>query len=103
MAFFRRLAALSCVIGLVACLPQILIPPADPFETPPADASAANACGAGGMQDMVGKPFSVLAAMTLPAQTRLISPDSAVTMDFNAKRLNIFLDAAGMISSVRCG
>ena len=62
-----------------------------------------NACGAAGMQDLVGKDRSVLAAMTLPAGTRVITPGMAVTEDFSTSRLNIDLDARGRITGLWCG
>ena len=37
------------------------------------------------------------------ATVRVIKPGDQVTMDFNAARLNIDVDAAGNISAVRCG
>ena len=62
-----------------------------------------NACGAEGMQDLVGKDRGVLAAMTLPAGTRVITPGMAVTEDYSTSRLNINLDARGRITGVWCG
>ena len=40
------------------------------------------------MQDLLGKDRGVLAAMTLPAGTRVITPGMAVTEDYSAARLN---------------
>jgi hypothetical protein len=62
-----------------------------------------NACGAAGMQDLIGKDHSVLAAMTFPAGTRIITPGMAVTEDYSPSRLNIDLDGSGKITGVWCG
>ena len=61
-----------------------------------------DACGASRYQGLVGSP---LAAVTLPADlgARIIRPGDAVTMDFNAERMNIDLDAEGRIVRVHCG
>ena len=34
---------------------------------------------------------------------RSLKPDQAATMDFNDKRLNLDLDAKGVVTAVRCG
>ncbi|WP_136683274.1 I78 family peptidase inhibitor [Falsirhodobacter xinxiangensis] len=52
---------------------------------------------------LIGQPRSVLSAVTVPAGTRIITPDTAVTMDHNPSRLNIEIDARNRISAVRCG
>lgn len=62
-----------------------------------------NACGAAGMQDLIGKDQSVFAAMTLPEGTRIITPGTAVTEDYRPTRLNIDVDRAGKITGVWCG
>lgn len=92
------LFALCLPLFLSACLPGT---PDGPL--PPADLDNTNACGAAEMQDLVGQPFSALAAMTFAQPMRLIRPDMAVTMDYSAERLNIVLDEADRIASVTCG
>lgn len=69
----------------------------------PPEPPGQNACGADGMQDLLGKDRGALAAMTLPAGTRVITPGMAVTEDYSAARLNIDLDARGRITGVWCG
>jgi hypothetical protein len=61
------------------------------------------ACGAAGMQGLVGQGREVLAAMTLPEGTRVIEPGQPVTTDYSPARLNIDLDAKGRIARVWCG
>lgn len=62
-----------------------------------------NACGAAGMQDLVGQEDDVLAAMTLPQGTRFIYPGTPVTEDYSPARLNIDIDQSGRITGVWCG
>lgn len=87
----RRLAPGGALcLALAACVPAPDLP-------------GPNACGADGMQDLPGKDRGVLAAMTLPAGTRVITPGMAVTEDYRPARLNIDLDARGRITGVWCG
>ncbi|WDS34993.1 I78 family peptidase inhibitor [Pseudoxanthomonas sp.] len=76
-----------------------------PDAAPPADA---NACDATQAQWIVGK--TPTEADTTQAKgdagassVRLLKPDQAVTMEFNAARLNIEVDDQGVAVSVRCG
>ena len=91
----RRITALipfCLVTGLAAC--QMESPAAPPVE---------NACGAAEMQPLVGQPASVLDTMRFSQPMRVITPGMAVTMEFNAERLNIEIDEAKRISRVACG
>jgi hypothetical protein len=83
---------ITALLVLAACEPVV-----------PAEEPSADACGASGLQDLVGQPKSVLAAMTFPAPTRVIEPGMAVTLDFRADRLNIETNAAELIARVYCG
>ena len=60
-------------------------------------------CGAANLSSLVGQDMSALAAMTFPETTRFIEPDTAITMDFRAERLNFDLDASGVITRIWCG
>lgn len=60
-------------------------------------------CDASPYQTLVGQRRTVLAAMTVPAGTRIIEPNSMVTMDNNPNRLNIEINDSNRISAVRCG
>lgn len=77
-------------LALAACAPATDLPGPD-------------ACGADGMQDLLGKDRGALAAMTLPAGSRIITPGMAVTEDYSPSRLNIDLDDRGKITGVWCG
>lgn len=80
-------AALLLALGLMACVA----------------APGQDTCGAAGMQDMVGKDSTVLAAMTFPAGTRVIEPGTAVTEDYRPDRLNFDIDQSGTITGIWCG
>jgi hypothetical protein len=78
--------------------------PAEPVATAPTtreEATAQDTCGASGYASLVG---SNVAAITIPAglNHRIIAPDTPVTMDFNAERINFLTDANGVITSVEC-
>jgi hypothetical protein len=59
-------------------------------------------CGKDSYASLIGVQ---LAATTFPADlnARIIPPDTAVTLDFLAERLNIFTDADGIITRISCG
>lgn len=84
-----RLAILAGALVLGACVA---------IEAP-----AQNACGADGMQGLVGQDKAVLAAMTFPMGTRIIEPGMAITEDYSESRLNIDLGRDGRIARVWCG
>lgn len=65
------------------------------------EATAQDTCGAAQYRAMIGTP---IAAASFPAtpQIRVIMPDSAVTQDFRADRLNVIVDQSGNISALEC-
>ncbi|MGR3757451.1 MAG: I78 family peptidase inhibitor [Tranquillimonas sp.] len=83
--------ALVLTLTLAACQPA-----------PPRIGGPAGTCDAGAYSSLIGKP---LAAVTLPAglDLRVIEPDTAVTQEFRASRLNLRLDRQGRIEMVYCG
>lgn len=80
------LAVVPSVVVLAAC---------EPTQTE-------DACGADAYRGLVGRPLAVL---TLPANldARIIGPDTVVTMEHRADRLNIAVDGSGAIEKVYCG
>ena len=83
---------LVAALALSAC-----VAPAPPIDPGP------DACGASELQYLVGKPGVVLDGMRFSQDVRVIQPGMAVTMDFSATRLNIWLDRRDVIERVTCG
>jgi hypothetical protein len=66
-----------------------------------AEAPAQDTCGAAQYRAMIG---TSLAAAQFPAtpNIRVIQPDTMVTEDFRADRLNVIVDASGTITGMEC-
>ena len=62
----------------------------------------ARTCGADQMQDLIGQPV-VGMPDRLSETVRIIPPDSVVTQDFRPDRMNVDLDADGIIIRIWCG
>lgn len=77
--------------------------PAPPAATPAVDPAAADTCNMTQYLTLVGKPATDPAVPAASASVRVIKPGDQVTMDFLAARLNIEVDAAGNVASLRCG
>ena len=92
-----RWLLLPGILALSACVPVVDPGPVVP-ELPPDDA-----CGAPGLQGLVGQNRSVLQTMKFGVPTRVIEPGMAVTTDYSPTRLNIELDDRGTIIRVTCG
>ena len=89
---------------LVACTT-----PAPPPATGSAPAApAAGVCNAQGAQLAVGKMAGASVVEEARQRSgsymaRVLRPNQVVTMEFNARRLNLEVDAAGVIRKARCG
>lgn len=75
---------------------------------PPVPPAAATACDDSQAQWAIGKKVTDAdleqARKDTGAQTvRTLKPDQAVTMEFNANRVNLDLDDAGVVTAIRCG
>ena len=62
-----------------------------------------DACGAAGLQGLVGGSVGSLDAEALPANRRVIFPGMAVTQDFAPERLNVEVGEDDRIARVYCG
>lgn len=67
------------------------------------DAPSEAMCGAEALQGLVGQSTQVLQTMKFGSEVRFLPPGAIMTKDFKLQRLNIFSNAAGMISEVNCG
>jgi len=86
-------ATISVAIGLSACEPSVGMP----------ERGSAGECDASAYNSLLWKPKSVLDGQDFPKGTRVIGPDSMVTMDFRPDRLNITYGKLGRIERVYCG
>ncbi|TGD65691.1 hypothetical protein EYC08_07370 [Tabrizicola sp. WMC-M-20] len=87
----KHAAFAGCLVAaLAACQPVV------------PDGPDLASCGANALQGLVGQPASVLETMKFGQQTRIIRPDTAVTMDYRVDRLNIEIDRTERISRVHC-
>jgi hypothetical protein len=80
--------------------------PAPRPETPPAAPGVE--CNSNGLESLIGQPRSeALAAeakrLSGANVVRFLTPDTVVTMEFRADRLNLHLGTDGKVGSARCG
>lgn len=88
--------------ALALCAPLLAGCVMEPAPVPPVDPGP-DACGASQLQYLVGKPGVVLDGMRFSQDLRVIQYGTAVTMDYSAARLNIWLDRRDVIERVTCG
>ncbi len=95
----------ACLLLAGACAPPATDNTGeDPAAAAPQtreQATAQDTCGAAAYRAMIGAP---LAAASFPAtpDIRIIQPDTPVTMDFRAERVNVIVDADGIITALEC-
>jgi hypothetical protein len=75
--------------------------PAAPGPQTREQATAQDTCGAAAYRSMIGTPIAAASFPSTP-DIRVIMPDTPVTMDFRAERLNVIVDASGSITSLEC-
>jgi hypothetical protein len=105
----HMLTAFFAGAALMACAPADTTPEAptpgpaaeapvapDPVE-PPADA-----CGAAQYVGLIGKPITEPGVPAESPDVRYLRPDTQMTMDYRADRLNVDIDAEGLITGFRC-
>lgn len=88
---------------LFAILPAMLLAAC---QTPPATQEqdeVADTCGISTRQTLVSIPVVDINESSLPPGTRILHPNSPMTMDFRADRLNIHVNADGYVQTVICG
>jgi Peptidase inhibitor I78 family len=103
-------------ISLMACSPASEPAPADTMaptpgpeaaapvtpETAPPVTAAEDTCGMAQYTSLIGKPITEAGVPAESADVRYIRPNTQVTMDFRADRLNIDIDASEIITGFRC-
>lgn len=121
-----KLMTAACVFALAACSPSTPLPKDAPAETgaatPPAvetpvatpetapaetpvstAAPADDTCELAKYASLVGKPATDSAVPPAGPGVRHIKPDTQVTMDFRPDRLNIDINAEGVITGMKSG
>ena len=103
-ASFSHVPALLAAVALSAC--GTTLPPAGGASAP--QPPAARACQAESAQAAIGQSAttSVVEQARQRAgahSARVLRPDQVVTLEFNATRLNLDVDASGRVVRVRCG
>ena len=101
---FTPFTALFVFPLLTACA-QSPNPAGPPAAPPPVLAGECNAAAA---QFVVGRQADAQLQAQAQASAgarvvRVLRPGDMVTMEFNAQRLNLDVDAAGKVTAVRCG
>jgi len=98
----KRILPAAAIALLAAACAQ---PPAQaPAPAPP----AATACDAAPAQFAVGRPQTAPLVEEVRQRSgayiaRVLRPNQAVTMEFNAERVNVIVDAENKVTAVRCG
>ena len=100
----------ACATALAACgeattpatteTPITVETPAAPMNA--AEATAQDTCGAAAHQALIGTPANNIDLATLPAGTRIVTPETMVTQDFVPTRLNITTGTDGNVASLNC-
>ncbi len=106
MSFKLIIPGLSLAALLGCAAPKAPSAGAGPVPVP--GGTAAGICSARGAQFAVGKmPGASVVEQARQRSgaymARVLRPGQMVTMEFNAQRLNLDLDAAGLIARARCG
>ncbi|MBP6405741.1 MAG: starvation-inducible protein [Ramlibacter sp.] len=103
----RMTSALALLVPMLLLLLGCAGPASGPAPSPTPAAPPPRACASEPAAALAGRPFD--AAVQAEAQrlsgarsVRVIRPGQAVTMDFNAYRLNIELDGGGRVVRLRC-
>lgn len=100
-------AMLACLTILAGCAaPGAPAPTTGTSPMPPPPPGTA--CNADGARFAIGKAPGASVVEEARQRSgsymaRVLRPNQAVTMEFNAQRLNLELDAVGVIRRVRCG
>ena len=92
--------ALAASLTLISCTDDRPVPLPGPPNS--------RACDAGGVQNLIGRPMnssnrSVARRVSGASVVRVLKPGQAVTMEFRADRLNLEINARGVITGARCG
>lgn len=96
----RPRLGLCCALLLAACQPA----GGDPTgggQTDPLPAAGQDTCDAARNSDLLGRTLDQISVQPGP-DLRIVEPDSMITMDLRATRLNIETDASGTVVRLAC-
>ena len=95
---------IAALTALAACAQPIpSLPPLDSAAPPPALPAAPDACGAAGLQVLVGQDVALFEAQARPGPKRILRPGQPMTMDQSDQRVNVVVDAQNRITRITCG
>ena len=96
--------ALTLSVATGSCWPPARMQaPPGPAGPPSMNLPPEDACGAPGLQNLVGQPLAAFEAVGHDGTVRVIRPGQAVTMDYGPNRLNVVLDDRDRIIRINCG
>jgi hypothetical protein len=102
-----RLWTIATLVVLGACAEQEPQAPSPPLAhttraAPPQQPQ--DACGAGPLQSLIGKPRTDIPVPVNPAMRRVVCSTCVITQDYVSGRQTITYDSqTGLVTSVRCG
>ncbi|MBD3803966.1 I78 family peptidase inhibitor [Thioclava marina] len=89
--------------ALTLCAGMLALSGCKSGESPaPGEAGDPGICPPPAIAALVGRDVAALDAIYFKGALRVIRPDEAVTMDYNAERVNVLLDAHDVITEVKC-
>jgi hypothetical protein len=75
-----------------------------PVAPQPPPSSSRDACHAGPLQYLIGKPHTDIPVPVTPSLRRVVCSTCVMTHDYNPARQTIIYDATtGLVTSVKCG
>lgn len=100
----RYSKALS-VLGFASLTTACMTEPPSPPAPPPL---VSRACDAGPVQQYVGQSFATFTLSDVQIQSksanaRVIAPGTAVTSEFRADRVNVYVDQGNVVTRIVCG
>lgn len=108
----RRIALVALLLTLAACAdssppPRHPTPPPRSSlvsQPPPRPQAPVDACGARGLQYLVGRPRTEIPVPLHPSMRRVVCQTCPITEDVAPMRQTILYDPdTGLVSEVRCG
>lgn len=102
------LAALLLIQGCAPAQepPNIFLPPETVPDTIVDDTlikREPDSCGAADFADMIGQPEGMLRTVVLTGPYRVVPFGTLVTQEYNAQRVDFYLDETGIITKITCG